>query len=62
MRVQVMSDLHIDFPGARGIPPLAQGATLVIVAGDTCQGLVRAIEKLATRISEYGNRDGRRQS
>jgi Calcineurin-like phosphoesterase len=46
MRAQVMSDLHIDFPGARGIPPLAQGATLVIVAGDTCQGLVRAIESL----------------
>jgi Icc-related predicted phosphoesterase len=46
MRVQVMSDLHIDFPGAHGIPRLAQGAALVIVAGDTCQGLVRAIEAL----------------
>jgi hypothetical protein len=46
MRVQVMSDLHTDFPGARGVPRLAQGATLVLVAGDTCQGLVRAIETL----------------
>ncbi len=44
MKVQIMSDLHIDYPGARGIPPLAQGASLVVVAGDTCQGLVRAID------------------
>jgi predicted phosphodiesterase len=46
MKAQIMSDLHIDYPGARGIPPLAQGAALVIVAGDTCQGLVRAVEAL----------------
>ncbi|MEH2539236.1 Icc-related predicted phosphoesterase [Bradyrhizobium sp. AZCC 1577] len=44
MRVQIMSDLHVDFPGARGIPPCAAGADLVVVAGDTCQGLVNAIE------------------
>jgi predicted phosphodiesterase len=46
MRAQVMSDLHIDYPGARGIPRLEQGVALVIVAGDTCQGLVRAVEAL----------------
>jgi hypothetical protein len=46
MKAQIMSDLHLDFPGARGIPRLVQGAALVIVAGDTCQGLVRAIEAL----------------
>jgi Icc-related predicted phosphoesterase len=46
MKVQIMADLHIDYPGARGFPPLAQGAALVVVAGDTCQGLVRAVEAL----------------
>jgi hypothetical protein len=46
MRVQVMSDLHTDFPGASGVPRLVQGTALVLVAGDTCQGLVRAIEML----------------
>jgi hypothetical protein len=30
-----MSDLHIDFPGAHGIPRPVQGAALIIVAGDT---------------------------
>jgi hypothetical protein len=44
MKVQIMSDLHIDYPGARGFPPLAPGASIVIVAGDTCQGLVQAVE------------------
>jgi hypothetical protein len=51
MRAQVMSDLHIDFHGPHGIPRLAQGAALVIVAGDTCQGLVRAIEALRRAFS-----------
>jgi predicted phosphodiesterase len=46
MRAQIMSDLHIDFHGPHGIPRLAQGAALVVVAGDTCQGLVRAIDAL----------------
>jgi predicted phosphodiesterase len=46
MKLQIMSDLHIDYPGSRGIPPLAPGVDLVIVAGDTCQGLVPAIETL----------------
>jgi hypothetical protein len=42
----MFSDLHVDVPGARGFPPLASGANLVLVAGDTCHGLVRAIETL----------------
>ncbi len=46
MRVQPFSDLHVDFPGARGFPPLAGGAELILAAGDSCQGLVRAIEML----------------
>lgn len=46
MKVQIVSDLHLDLPGARGIPPLAEGASLVLVAGDTCQGLVHAVEAL----------------
>jgi hypothetical protein len=41
-----MSDLHLEYPGARGIPPLVPGATLVLVAGDTCPGLVNAVESL----------------
>jgi predicted phosphodiesterase len=46
MKLQIMSDLHVDYPGSRGIPPLAPGVGLVVVAGDTCQGLVLAIETL----------------
>lgn len=41
-----MSDLHLDFPGARGFPPLAAGAELVLIAGDTCEGLVRAVDAM----------------
>lgn len=46
MRFQIMSDLHIDYPGSAGVPPLVAGVDAVIVAGDTCQGLVRSIEML----------------
>ena len=46
MKLQIMSDLHIDFPNSRGAPPLAPGVSLVVVAGDTCQGLVKSIEHL----------------
>lgn len=46
MKLQIMSDLHVDYPGSAGIPPLAAGADAIIVAGDTCQGLVRSIEAL----------------
>jgi predicted phosphodiesterase len=43
--VQIMSDLHLD-AGSNTIPPLAEGAKLVVVAGDTCEGLVKAVELL----------------
>jgi hypothetical protein len=43
---EVMSDLHLDFPAARGFPPLAGDAELVLIAGDTCEGLVRAVEAM----------------
>lgn len=46
MKLQIMSDLHLDHPGNQGPPPLAAGADMVVVAGDTCQGLVKAIEHL----------------
>jgi hypothetical protein len=46
MKPQILYDLHIDYPGSRGIPPLARGVDMVVVAGDTCQGLARSIESL----------------
>ncbi len=33
MRIQVLSDLHLEFGGA-GVPPLAPGADIVVLAGD----------------------------
>jgi Icc-related predicted phosphoesterase len=45
MRVQIFSDLHVDvFP----IKPITivPGVDLVIVAGDTCEGALRAFEHL----------------
>jgi predicted phosphodiesterase len=41
-----MSDLHADFQGHRELPPLADGVDVVIVAGDTCEGLVESLEML----------------
>lgn len=41
-----MSDLHVDFPGADTVPDRVDGCDLVMVAGDTCEGLVRAVETL----------------
>lgn len=45
MRIQIFSDLHVDvFP----IKPITivPGVDLVIVAGDFCEGLLRAFEHL----------------
>ena len=33
MRIQLLSDLHLEFGGA-GVPPLAPGADIVVMAGD----------------------------
>jgi DNA repair exonuclease SbcCD nuclease subunit len=41
-----MGDLHLSFPGSEGPPPLAEGADAVLVAGDTCEELARAVETL----------------
>ena len=41
-----MSDLHLDHAGSGGTPPLAPGVDMVLVAGDTCEGLVKAVEHL----------------
>lgn len=45
MNVQIMSDLHLD-TGSEGVPPLTAGVDLVAVAGDTCEGVVKAVETL----------------
>ncbi len=45
-RIQIMPDLHLDFPEARGFPARAAGVELVLIAGDTCEGLVRAIDRM----------------
>lgn len=45
MRLQIMSDLHLDHSGGEP-PPLAEGVDMVLVAGDTCEGLVKAVEHL----------------
>ena len=46
MKIQILSDLHAEFYGSTSIPPRVEGTDLVIVAGDTCQGLVKAVEML----------------
>jgi hypothetical protein len=37
-KVQIMSDLHLGYPGARGFPPLAPGADLVMIGGTHARG------------------------
>jgi len=44
--LQIMSDLHLGRLDVGGFPPLAPGVSLVIIAGDTCEGLVRAIRSM----------------
>jgi predicted phosphodiesterase len=41
-----MSDLHVDFHKSKGLPPLAQGADAVLIAGDVRNGLVPGVEAL----------------
>lgn len=43
LRVQIMSDLHVDSLRARGFPPIAPDAGLVVIAGDTCEGARQAV-------------------
>ena len=46
LKIQIMSDLHTRYPGARGFPPLAPGAQLVLIGGDTSEGFQRAIRDM----------------
>jgi hypothetical protein len=46
MILQPMSDLHSDFPGFKGYPAPAPGASVIVVAGDTRQGLAAALREL----------------
>lgn len=46
IRLQIMSDLHTSYPGSRGFPPLARGGDIVMIAGDTCEGLGQSIREM----------------
>ena len=48
MRVQILSDLHIEFPG-NTIPSLAPDAELIILAGDLAPVHTRRVEDIARR-------------
>lgn len=45
MRIQPPSDLHVDLHGPDSVPPAVECADLV-VAGDTCPSVVKAVETL----------------
>jgi Icc-related predicted phosphoesterase len=45
MKLQIFSDLHVDVAPIKPIT-IADGVDAVIVAGDTCEGTVRAFEHL----------------
>ena len=45
MKIQIFSDLHLDVHPIKPITIIA-GVDLVIVAGDTCEGVLRAFEHL----------------
>jgi len=45
MKVQVFSDLHVDVHPIKPIS-IAAGVDVVVVAGDTCEGVVKAFEHL----------------
>jgi Icc-related predicted phosphoesterase len=45
MRIQIFSDLHLDVARIKPIT-IKEGVDLVIVAGDTCEGVLQAFEHL----------------
>jgi predicted phosphodiesterase len=51
MMLQVMSDLHLG-PGSDPVPPVADGVDLVLVAGDVCEGLVKAVEAMRAAVPD----------
>ena len=48
MRVQILSDLHVEFSGNR-IPPLSDDAELIILAGDLAPVHTRRVGDVARR-------------
>ena len=48
MRIQILSDLHLEFPG-NTIPPLAPDAELVILAGDLAPVVTHRVRDVAAR-------------
>ena len=48
MRVQILSDLHIEFPG-NTIPSLAPDAELIILAGDLAPVHTRRVGDIAEK-------------
>ena len=48
MRIQILSDLHIEFDGST-IPPPRLDAELVILAGDLAPGHTRRVGEIAKR-------------
>lgn len=54
MRVQILSDLHIEFPGNR-IPALAPDAELVILAGDLAPVCTHRVGEIAARWAAADN-------
>ena len=45
MKLQIFSDLHLDVAPLKPIT-IAESVDVAIVAGDTCEGAVRAFEHL----------------
>ena len=45
MKIQIFSDLHVDVSSIKPIS-IMLGVDLVIVAGDTCEGVLRAFDYL----------------
>jgi Icc-related predicted phosphoesterase len=49
MRIQILSDLHLDAGGLH-VPALAPGADLLVVAGDVCAGTAKGMRLLRERV------------
>lgn len=46
LKIQIMSDLHVEFVGTSGFPPIAIDVEVVVIAGDTCEGLQTAVRRM----------------
>lgn len=52
MIVQIMSDLHLDCTSAP-VRQIVDGVSLVVVAGDTCEGLPKAVEAIRRAVPDH---------